>query len=967
MESASVASQRPAPAATTSPVIQVPNADALALGAESGVLVTLDGEVSVLYRNALATRLEGPPLLLCHARAVARRCGRDSIAAFDLLELFAFVHPARFCLPTPRGLAAALGLPKPDGLSAAAASLPAIAAHLLRTLAAPAREEASDPVALAWVMGKGGWPWAPTVLAALGRPHGPSDREAARALQVWHRLPEWVAEAPPPPPGSDSVIPRESRARLAAMLGDTAEPRPQQADYASGVTAAFTPREIADAPQMVVAEAGTGVGKTLGYLAPASLWAEKNKAPVWISTYTRNLQQQIDGELDRLYPERLAKAGKVVIRKGRENYLCLLNLEEASRAVALMPRHAPALGLMARWVAATRSGDMTGGDFPGWLPDLIGRGRSLGLSDRRGECVYSACPHYSKCFIERSVRRARRADMVVANHALVMVQAALGGMDDTHLPTRYVFDEGHHLFDAADSAFALHLTGLETAELRRWLIGAEGGRRQSRARGLRRRLEGLIEDLGDTGAAIDAVESAARALPGEGWAMRVATDQVAGDGEGLKLGEMEGEGPSGVVGPAEAFLVLVRRQVLARAPGKDGPFSLECPVTDPVPGLLDAAARLDAALGRLQKPLTALASALRSRLEEEAEQLDSNTRQRFDSLARGLDRRGRIEVSGWRAMLANLRRASQPPEPQTVDGNPGTPAEPTNFVDWLGIEREHGRDVDLGYYRHWVDPTRPFAEVVVGPAHGVVVTSATLTDGTGDPDQDWQVAEARTGAAHLLRPAVRAGVPSPFDYGGQTRVLVVRDVRKDDLDQVASAYRALFAASRGGGLGLFTAIARLRGVHTRIAATMEQAAIPLYAQHVDGMDVSTLIRMFRAEEAACLLGTDAVRDGVDVPGRSLRIIVFDRVPWPRPSLLHKARREAFGGRAYDDMLTRLRLKQAYGRLIRRADDIGIFVLLDPMIPSRLFGAFPSGVTVERVGLAEAVDITETFLIPTPAG
>ena len=139
------------------------------------------------------------------------------------------------------------------------------------------------------------------------------------------------------------------------------------------------------------------------------------------------------------------------------------------------------------------------------------------------------------------------------------------------------------------------------------------------------------------------------------------------------------------------------------------------------------------------------------------------------------------------------------------------------------------------------------------------------------------------------------------------------------------------------------------------------AGIDLLAQHVDGMDTGTLVDIFRAEEDACLLGTDAVRDGVDVPGRSLRLIVFDRVPWPRPDILHKARRAAFGKRTYDDMITRLRLKQAYGRLIRRASDSGVFVLLDPLMPSRLAGAFPSGVEVQRIGLAEAVAITKEFL------
>ncbi len=75
------------------------------------------------------------------------------------------------------------------------------------------------------------------------------------------------------------------------------------------------------------------------------------------------------------------------------------------------------------------------------------------------------------------------------------------------------------------------------------------------------------------------------------------------------------------------------------------------------------------------------------------------------------------------------------------------------------------------------------------------------------------------------------------------------------------------------------------------------------------------------------------------------------------------RRSAFGGRAYDDRITRLRLKQAYGRLVRRADDQGVFVLLDPLMPSRLTGAFPEGVEVQRVGLAEAVQEVTAFLKP----
>jgi ATP-dependent DNA helicase DinG len=901
-----------------------PAAESLVLGPTGGVVLTADGEIEALDAEALRRRLGGAPALLCHGRAAARRCGLDRVVAFDLLELFAFVRPARFARPTPRGLAEATGLPMPATAEDAAIAQPRIAAALLAELAALPDEERLEAAATAAAMT--GWGWRDTVLGALGFGAEDDVGRRRRALDIWTRLPEWQAEGPPPPPGQRPVEPAEARRRLTRMLGDAAEVRQPQSDYASAASAAFAPRPDEDGPIVVLAEAGTGTGKTLGYLAPATLWAERNGAPVWISTFTRNLQHQIDGELSRLHPDPAEKARRVVIRKGRENYLCLLNYEEAVRSLPLQPHYAAPLGLTARWIARSRDGDMTGGDFPGWLADVAGRGATLGLADRRGECIHSACPHYGRCFVERSIRHARGADIVIANHALVMVQAALGGIDDRDLPLRYVFDEGHHLFDAADSAFAGHLTGLEAAELRRWLLGIENGAgrgRSSRARGLRRRIEDLLPDA-DGAAALDAIERAARALPGPGWTVRLAEGQPRGQ--------------------TEAFLALVRRQVHARAPGADGPYALEAAPDDPIEGLADTAAALATALAALQAPIAAVAAALRRRLDDASETLDSQERQRLDAAARALERRGRVEIGGWRAMLSGL-------------GGPTPP----DFVDWFGVDRIDGREIDAGYYRHWVDPTIPFAAAVAGPAHGILVTSATLTDGSGDQGEDWLAAEMRTGAAHLPRPAIRARVPSPFDYRVQTRILVVRDVRKDDLEQVAAAYRALFLAAGGGALGLFTAVTRLRAVHGLIAPALRAAGLPLYAQHVDGMDVGTLVDIFRGEADACLLGTDAVRDGVDVPGRALRLMVFDRVPWPRPDALFRARCERFGRARWTDLSTRLRLKQAFGRLVRRADDQGVFVLLDPMMPTRLCGAFPPGVEVVRTGLAEAVAVTRDFL------
>lgn len=899
---------------------------AIAVGHRGAVLMDAAGAAERLAPAAAVKRIaDGIVPIVCHAPATARRLNTSPFPALDLLELFAFVRPAQFCRPTPAGLADALALEAPDGLESEARLLQlaggALLTELIRMEPGRARDLAAET---ARMMEAANWGWTSLVLRALGAeiPRA-MDGLANRALEIWRRLPEWSEFAPEGQPGNLPVPVDETRARLAELVGKDAEDRPQQGDYASAVSLAFGPRDEEGTPNAVLAEAGTGVGKTLGYIAPASLWAERNDGTVWISTFTRNLQRQIDSELDRLHPDPKIKARKVVIRKGRENYLCLLNYEDAVVGLRGRPQDAIGLGLMARWASATRDGDMGGGDFPAWLVDLAGGRNTVGLADRRGECIYSACAHYHRCFVEKTVRRAKRADIVVANHALVLAQIATGGMDDGQIPTRLIFDEGHHLFDAADSAFSAQLSGQEGAELRRWLLGPEEGRK-TRARGLQRRIEDVAALDERIGEFVDSIVEAAHALPGPGWNQRIAGGTAHGD--------------------AETFLAELRQQVYARAKDARSPYDLETETDSPVPELLDAARELKDSLNRLIQPTRALSERLMLVLDENASDLDTPTRNRIESVSRGLRRRAEGELEAWKSMLDAL-----------ADGVP------EEFVDWFSVTRSQGRDIDIGMHRHWIDPMLPFAKTVAEPAHGIVVTSATLRDGTGDPEIDWQSAEERTGAVHMAQPPFRAQVTSPFDYPKQTRVLVVTDVRKDDLNQVAAAYRELFVAAGGGALGLFTAITRLRGVHEQIAPVLEDMEYPLLAQHVDRMDTGSLVEIFRTEERSCLLGTDAVRDGVDVPGRSLRLIVFDRVPWPRPSILHRARRKAFTRSRYDDMITRLRLKQAYGRLIRRATDSGVFVMLDPMMPSRLAGAFPDGVEIERVGLADAVATTRDFL------
>jgi ATP-dependent DNA helicase DinG len=469
-------------------------------------------------------------------------------------------------------------------------------------------------------------------------------------------------------------------------------------------------------------------------------------------------------------------------------------------------------------------------------------------------------------------------------------------------------------------------SGQEGRELRRWLLGAEAG--PSRARGLRRRIGDLAEESEDGMKALLEALMAARMLPGDGWAHRVADEK-------------------GLPG-FESLLVLVRRQVLARAAAGDAGYGIQAEARPPIQGLVAAAGEVAHGLDRLAASLERLAFVLRRRLEDSENPPDPALRQRLDATVRGLERRARDQVGAWSRLLRDLGEAARP-----------------ETVEWLALDRIDGRDSDVAINRNWIDPGIPFAQLVAAPAHGIVVTSATLTDGADAAEigEGWGAALAGTGLRHLAQSPQTVRIRSPFDYRANTRVFIVTDIPKDDLGQVAASYASLFSAARGGALGLFTAIARLRQVHDRIAPALEETGIALLAQHVEAMSTATLVDIFRAEEDACLLGTDAIRDGVDVPGRSLRLIVFDRVPWPRPDILHRARKPHFGGAAYEDRIARLRLRQAFGRLIRRADDKGVFVILDRALPSRLLAAFPAGVTIARVPLAEAAAQTASFLFP----
>src|SRR5579871_62210 len=441
--------------------------------AGGAIVLEPDGQSRMLARDEARALFRGGEVLIAHGAFVAGRLRTQAaLPLFDVMELFVFVRPATPCVPSPLGLARVLGLDWPLSPHDSAATLRVAAARLLDELRNVSEQERGALRSLTYTLGRAGWRWAPLVLGALTA--GDPPKHPLAGIDTWRRLSPWEDEPDPGDPGSIPVGNAEAHARLKAAIGLGGEPRREQTAYVDAALFAFGPRERAGSPKVALLEAGTGTGKTLGYLAPSSLWAEKNGPGLWISTYTRNLQRQILQEIARLYPDPSERDEKAVVRKGRENYLCILNFEEAARRTALAPgQRSIALGLIARWLSATKDGDISGAGFPAFL------GASLALreiTDRRGECIYAACPHYRACFIERAIRRARHPPLVVANHALVIAQAAqdwLSGDETTDTPperrVRYVFDEGHHLFDAADSGFAALVSGSEMADMRRWI------------------------------------------------------------------------------------------------------------------------------------------------------------------------------------------------------------------------------------------------------------------------------------------------------------------------------------------------------------------------------------------------------------------------------------------------------------------------------------------------------------------
>ncbi len=242
--------------------------------------------------------------------------------------------------------------------------------------------------------------------------------------------------------------------------------------------------------ELCAAEAGTGVGKSLAYLLPAISWALRNKERVVVSTNTINLQQQLMDKDIPLVKRILGEDPKVVLVKGRRNYLCLHRLNEALDELSLFEEQDPEILAIREWARTTETGSRTDLSF---FPSEESWSRVCSEADA---CLGLRCSHREGCFVLKARREASSAQVLVANHHLLFSDLAFrlagSGFDDPAvLPPfrRVVFDEAHNIEKAATSFFSQSFSRFALqrflGRLHRRVGGTRGARGGGDARGAR--------------------------------------------------------------------------------------------------------------------------------------------------------------------------------------------------------------------------------------------------------------------------------------------------------------------------------------------------------------------------------------------------------------------------------------------------------------------------------------------------
>lgn len=254
-------------------------------------------------------------------------------------------------------------------------------------------------------------------------------------------------------------------------------------------------------------------------------------------------------------------------------------------------------------------------------------------------------------------------------------------------------------------------------------------------------------------------------------------------------------------------------------------------------------------------------------------------------------------------------------------------------------------------------------EMLFSRVDTLVLTSATLT-----VDRSFDYIRQQLGLAD----ADELVVESPFDYASSTLLCLAEDMAEPGEPgyqrQVNEALLALLRVTRGRALVLFTSHSALQAAYRAIKRPLEQEGILVLGQRLDGSP-RQLVERLKARPATVVLGTNAVWEGVDVPGEALSVLVIAKLPFAVPSdPVFAARCESYSDpfQEYAVPQAVLRFKQGFGRLIRSTRDYGVCVVLDRRVVTRRYGQlFVQSLppcTVKRVPVAQIPRLAQDWLV-----
>jgi ATP-dependent DNA helicase DinG len=635
---------------------------------------------------------------------------------------------------------------------------------------------------------------------------------------------------------------------------------------------------------VVLLEAGTGIGKSFAYLLPALAWARANRERTVVSTNTINLQEQLVGKDLPLLREALADADHTptfALLKGWHNYLCLARLQSAMAGQQTLFEPARQEELVSLAEWAGRTADGTLGDLA--VPPSGEVWDEVAAEPDL--CSRIRCPHFDRCFLFRARRAAAEADVVVVNHHLLSADLAIRSAQDNWDEAAVLPPYQRLVLDEAH-----HLEDVAASHL-----GA-----QVSSRGVRR----LLSRFERSGKGL--LPSLAHELMGQGDLLsRASLDLLAS-----RL--------LPAVGEARRLTEALFRRLLALLDERGSPLRLDgdfarAPIwNDGLGGELDCALTQ---FDRIRDDIETVADRMsQSELTERRNQLLGELR----GVARRLE-----------AIRDGLNKALRPP--------PGGPP----VVRW--IERAGSKGDQLALAAVPLDLAPVLRELLFDRVTTVTLTSATLAAGG-----EFGFLESRVGlSAEPCPVTVREILPSPFNYPEQCLFGVPSDLadpRENEPAHEAGIVRALTElawASDGGAFALFTSHAALRRVARELKGTLPPRW-PILVQGERPRD--QLLRRFRDAGNAILLGTDSFWEGVDVPGRALRVLLLCKLPFKVPSEpLTAARLERLAEQGEDGFMgyllphAALKLKQGFGRLIRSRTDVGVVILCDRRVLSKRYG------------------------------